>query len=331
MLISRFCLCLVATMILPGAGIVLAANVSSGVVSRPEGERHYLLAQPDRPGPENEKLPLVIVLHGHGGSASMTFGRERMNDPASAWVDMADREHILVIAPDGSKVSDNKTGWNDCRADAPTNPKTDDVGFITALIDESVARLKADPARIYVTGMSNGGGMTYRLATEIAPRLAAVAVSSMLMPANSLCKPATHPLSVLVTHGTEDKLAPYAGGEVGHIFLKGRGAGMSVEDTVKFWRELASLPEVATVTEILHRDKADPTSATRHVWGNDSHQLQVEFLKIEKGGHLQPSISRRYSWIVTALLGKQNRDVELVDESWDFFKNKRAGLAAVAK
>ena len=58
----------------------------------------------------------------------------------------------LVIAPDGWKGSDDKRGWNDCRADAATNPPTDDVGLIGALIDKAIADYDADPARVYIFG-----------------------------------------------------------------------------------------------------------------------------------------------------------------------------------
>ncbi|MYM21657.1 hypothetical protein GTP46_03210 [Duganella sp. FT135W] len=71
--------------------------------------------------------------------------------------------------------------------DIPHPPTSDDVGLLAALIDLAVARYNADPARIYISGMTNGGGMAYRAAIELGPRLAAVAVSSMLMPVKSLC------------------------------------------------------------------------------------------------------------------------------------------------
>src|SRR6185369_15910016 len=118
---------------------------------------------------------LVIVLHGHTGSASVVFGKERLNAPMQQWLAIADREQVLVIAPDGSKGSDDKTGWNDCRADAGTNPKTDDVGFINALIDKAIQEHNADPSRVYVMGTSNGGGMTYRVGVELAPKIAGIA------------------------------------------------------------------------------------------------------------------------------------------------------------
>ncbi|MES2162071.1 MAG: PHB depolymerase family esterase [Pseudomonadota bacterium] len=237
---------------------------------------------------------------------------------------MADREGLLVIAPDGSKGSDDKQGWNDCRADAPTNPRTDDVGFIAALIDQAVAQHNADPSRVYLSGASNGGGMVYRAAIELGPRLAAVAVSSMLMPARSLCPVPKRAVPILVAHGTEDKIAPYAGGEVGHFLLTGRGSGLSAEESVKYWRELAQLPPTPAVTQVPHRDATDKTSLVRYVWGSDPKGAQVEFLKMENAGHVQPSIAHRMSWLMSSILGKQNGDIEYADETWAFFKDKRA-------
>lgn len=299
-----------------------AANIADETLQRPEGPRHYLLAQPATP--PTGKLPLVILLHGHAASANLTFGRGKIDDPAAAWLAVADREGLLVIAPDGSKGSDDKQGWNDCRADAPTNPKTDDVAFIAALIDEAVAHHNADPSRVYLSGASNGGGMVYRAAIELGPRLAAVAVSSMLMPTKTLCAPPKRALPILVAHGTEDKIAPYAGGEVGHWLLTGRGSGLSAEDSVKFWRDLAQLPPAATVTKVPHRDPSDKTALVRYVWGSDPKQVQVEFLKMENAGHVQPSTAHSLSWLVQTVLGKQNGDLEFADETWAFFKDKHA-------
>ncbi len=305
-----------------------AAAISSGELARPEGARHYLLGQPAQAS--DAKLPLVIILHGHGGSAAMEFGRDKIGDPAAAWLDVVEREHVLVLAPDGTLGNDDKRGWNDCRADAPTNPKTDDVAFIGALIDTAIAKYHADPQRVFISGISNGGGMAYRAAIELGPRLAGVAVLSALMPAHSLCAAPTHALPLLVTHGTADKIAPYAGGEVGHWLMRGRGSGVSVDESVKIWRELAHLPATPQVGAIAKRDPAAASSVIRYVWGSDPAQLQVTLLKVDQGGHNQPSISHRLTWLWLSLLGAQNGDIEFVDEAWRFFKDKRVGLAPPA-
>jgi polyhydroxybutyrate depolymerase len=294
-----------------------AATITSADLQRPEGPRHYLLATPQQTA--SGKRPLVIVLHGHTASASVVFGKERLNAPMQQWLAIADREQVLVIAPDGSKGSDDKTGWNDCRADAGTNPKTDDVGFINALIDKAIQEHNADPARVYVMGTSNGGGMTYRVGVELAPKIAGIAAVAALWPAKSLCAAPTQPMPVLVVHGTADKIAPYAGGEVGHFLLRGRGSAISVDDTLALWRKVDKLPDAAQESALPHRPESGDTSARRYVWGAGR---QVEFIKVEKGGHSEPSIAHRMQWYVNALLGAQNADFETAEEAWNFFRDK---------
>jgi polyhydroxybutyrate depolymerase len=304
------------------SGAAQAATIISAEVSRPEGPRHYLLAEPQQPA--SGKRPLVLVLHGHMGSADLVFGRERLRDPFQRWLAIADREQVLVIAPDGAKGSDNKAGWNDCRADATTSPKTDDVGFISALIDKAIADHNADPSRIYVMGMSNGGGMTYRLGVEMAPRLAGIVAMAAVWPAKSLCPAPNMPLPVMVIHGTADKIVPYGGGDIGGRMLHGRGTSLGVEQTLALWRKLDQLPDAATQDAALpHHKESGDTSAHRYVWGGDPRGLQVELIKVEKGGHTVPSIQHRMQWIADFLLGAQNADFESAEEAWRFFRDKR--------
>jgi polyhydroxybutyrate depolymerase len=299
-----------------------AATITSAEISRPEGTRHYLLAEPQLPA--TGKRPLVLVLHGHMGSANLVFGRERLRDPFQQWLAIADREQVLVIAPDGAKGSDSKAGWNDCRADATTSPKTDDVGFISALIDKAIADHNADPSRVYVMGMSNGGGMTYRLGVEMGPRLAGIVAMAAVWPAKSLCPAPSTPLPVMVIHGTADKIVPYGGGDIGGRMLHGRGTSLGVEQTLALWRKLDQLPDAPQQDAALpHRKESGDTSAHRYVWGGDPRGLQVELIKVDKGGHTVPSIQHRMQWIADLLLGAQNADFESAEEAWRFFRDKR--------
>jgi polyhydroxybutyrate depolymerase len=149
-----------------------ATTVLDRDIARAEGPRHYIIVQPD--GVPAQKRPLVILLHGHGGSAAMMVGLKAFAGlKMDEWTRLAEREHVVLLAPDGAIASDGKQAWNDCRADATKNTATDDVGYIAALIDVAVAQFGADPERVYVYGSSHGGAMAFRLAIELAPRLAA--------------------------------------------------------------------------------------------------------------------------------------------------------------
>src|SRR5580704_8834959 len=102
-------------------------------------------------------LPLVIVLHGGGGNAP---GAARM----TGFSEKADKEGFVVAYPNGSgRLRNRLLTWNsgNCCGYALDN-SVDDVGFIRALIDALEKTRAIDPTRVYATGMSNGGMMTYR-------------------------------------------------------------------------------------------------------------------------------------------------------------------------
>ncbi|HEV8690819.1 MAG TPA: PHB depolymerase family esterase [Ideonella sp.] len=300
-----------------------AATIQTLALSRPEGPRRVLLAAPAKAAPGLR--PLVILLHGHGGTAAQLFGRERSAAPLSLWLRVADREGWLVAAPDGVKGSDGHPGWNDCRADAANNPHTDDVALVAALIDQLVAQRHADPTRVYVMGMSNGGMMAFRLATELAPRLAGFATIGASMAADSTCAAPTHALPALLVSGTADPLVPYGGGPVRFLSRPSRGEVLGIEQVAARWRMLADLPDEPARRDTLpHRDPKDSTRATRTLWGADPAKPQVELLRIEGGGHVEPSIEQRFQRLYTAVVGAQNGDVEIAEEAFAFFKDKRS-------
>jgi polyhydroxybutyrate depolymerase len=302
---------------------VADAGITSHALVRPEGNRTYLAMEPS--GLSKEKQPAMILLHGHGASAAFMLGRESfLGYQSDEWVRLAEREKFIVLVPDGVKASDGKRAWNDCRADATTNATTDDVGLISALIDTAISQFNADPQRVYVFGVSNGGGMAYRAGIELGDRLAAIGVQSALMPAQSRCGKPTHPLSMFVSHGTADKIAPFGGGEVAAFGLHGRGSGISAEDSVAIWRRLAQLPESPAIYRFPHRDSSDATSATRYIWGADPDGIQVEFLRIDGGGHTGSSTTENLPWLLRKLVGEVNHDVDTPSVAWVFFKRKRA-------
>ena len=167
--------------------------------------RTYVLHLPQ--GREDQSsLPLILVLHGGGGTA---VGIQRV----SGMNQVADREGFVVAYPQGTGWRNITRGtWNagGCCGYA-MNQRTDDVGFLRAVMDEIERTHHTDPARVYVTGISNGGMMAYRLACELADRIAAIApVAGALNYA--LCAP-TQPVSVVIFHGTADQHVPYKGGQ----------------------------------------------------------------------------------------------------------------------
>ena len=306
------------------AATVRAASVQSQTIEVDGQSREYLLASSTTA--HGAPSPLVLVLHGHLGTAKNALGDGVRPSPLSAWLDIVDREHLLVVALQGLKGPDGHTGWHDCRTDAPENPHVNDVAFASAVVRELVATGRVDVHRVYVMGMSNGAMMSYRLALEMQPTPAAIAAASGTIAVHSDCREPAVPVSVLIIHGTDDPLVPYAGGAVGFGGRSPRGEIMGAEATRDYWLRVDGLQHTTPVSVAFAHLGADRTQASKVTYGADSGP-QVELLTIEHGGHVEPSLRFHYGALYGKLVGPQNHDLESAEEAWSFFAPKhRAGL-----
>ncbi len=189
--------------------------------------RTYVVRRPANASAQ-AKLPVIIALHGGGGNAANV---ERM----SGLTPFAHAKGVMVVYPNGtSGGGSNMLTWNAgrCCAYAMRN-NVDDVGFLSKMIDQLVKNEGADPKRIYVTGMSNGGMMTHRLAVEIGEKLAGAAPI-----AGALNSPlqAGSPVPIIMIHGTADEHVLLAGGQPKQT-LAGPRIDRSMQDGIDFWRE----------------------------------------------------------------------------------------------
>jgi polyhydroxybutyrate depolymerase len=172
--------------------------------------REYLLFRPAAPRP-----PLVVFLHGAGGTAAWADGE-------TGWSALAAREGFALALPDAlppdrdrpPKFLTNPPRWND-GSDGPTGDPSaaDDVAFLAAVIDDAVSRAGADPRRVYLSGFSNGAGMAFRAVAELADRLAAVAPVAGYCRVPEGLKP-IRPVPTLYLIGSADPLVPLRGGDV---------------------------------------------------------------------------------------------------------------------
>jgi polyhydroxybutyrate depolymerase len=302
----------------PAAG----ARLTNLQVDTADGKRSLILAQPDAvsAGPH----PLVLVLHGHGGTAENALGRGFRPSPLSAWLAIVDREDVIVAAMQGATDGDGKPGWNDCRGDAPGNPKTDDVGFARAVVQEVARRGLLDETRVYAMGMSNGAMMAQRLAIELDPPIAGFAAVAGTLGDRGPCGRPHHKVSALLINGDHDPLVPYDGGDV-HFFDRKRGHVLSVEANVAFWLRADGI-ESRAVEDTLPKEAGtgDPTRAVRSLYGSPADAPQVELIRIEGGGHVEPSLRYHYGPVYAHIVGEQNRDFESAEEAWRFLRTKRA-------
>ncbi len=265
--------------------------------------------------------PLVLLLHGHFGSADAMTGENNKKAPYKVWLTIAERENWFLLIPDGEIGPDDHRGWNDCRGNAKTNPNTDDVAFLNKLTDLVSSEHPIDKSRIYVHGTSNGGNMAYRLAQESGDRFRAIAAVVAAMPEQNKCRHLGHPISVLIMNGTEDPILPYEGGGVGKrkSHQEDRGSVLSTAESLKYWltnNEITSQPVTRKYPDINKRDKS--TVHTKQYF-NKKNDTEVILFEIRGGGHTEPSLTEHYSWLYSLIVGRQNRDIEMAEEVWKFF------------
>ncbi|HSR34642.1 MAG TPA: DUF885 family protein [Anaerolineae bacterium] len=225
-----------------------------------------------------EATALVFNLHGLG----MNLEQQELLSNMSV---KADEAGFIVVYPQGGA-----SVWNVQAG----NIGAIDVSFFREMIDHLRGRLSIDPARIFVTGFSNGGGMAHRLACDLSDWIAAIAPVSGAHAPNQPCDP-ERPVPVLAIHGTEDRSAPYANEQLGH-----------------------NIPRWAAAWAA--RNKCDPKpestkqgSLTVETWGNCQAGATVTLYSVEDMGHVWPDFPKG------DVFGPDTSDVVANDLIWEFF------------
>jgi polyhydroxybutyrate depolymerase len=126
----------------------------------------------------------------------------------SGQLQQSDKRGFIAVWPEGIALSWNGYG---CCAIAGL-VQADDVGFLRAVIGTMQATSNIDATRVFVTGISNGGSMTMRMACEAADLVRAAASVSFPLDTNQ-CSPAK-PIGVTEIAGTADATINYYGGNL---------------------------------------------------------------------------------------------------------------------
>jgi len=250
-------------------------------------DRSYRLHLPPNFDP-TENLSLVFNLHG--------FTSNALEQEVYSGMDaISDNERFLVCYPDGI---DN--AWNVGWAFGST---AEDVGFISALIDELVNDYNVNPKKVYSCGMSNGGFMSYRLACELNDRIAAVAsVTGSFVPEYlPLCN-AGKAVPIFEIHGTADNVVPYEGVV---------GVATSIADVIDYWTENNNCTIDFLEEELADSDPNDASTVTKFHYQDCDDDTEVLLYRINNGGHTWPGSAIN--------IGVTNQDINASQEIWDFF------------
>ena len=239
-------------------------------------------------------VPLVLNFHGYGSNATqqMFYGDFR---------DIADTEGFLLVHPEGT-LSNGNQFWN-VGFPGTTSSTIDDVGFTEALIDELANSYAIDLDRVYATGMSNGGFMSFLLACQLSEKIAAVAsVTGSMTPGTFNDCNAQHPTPVLQIHGTNDSVVPYDGNSIWTL---------PIVDVVSYWVNYNNCDTTPTTTTFPDLDLSDGSTVEHSVYEDGDLGSTTEHMKVIGGGHTWPG-----SIINTP---GTNQDIDASMEIWSFF------------
>ncbi len=241
----------------------------------------------------SNSVPLVFNFHGYTSN----------NAQQEVYADfrgIADTANFIIVHPQGLVMNGN-TGWNNFSTVASAQG---DLDFVEKMITQITAQYNINQNRIYSTGMSNGGFMSYDLACFMSARFAAIAsVTGGMIPLHKNACQASHPTPVMEIHGTADDVVSYNGATVG---------SMPVDSLVKFWVNFNNCNATPTFTAVPNISTSDNCTAEHYVYSGGTHGATVELFKIIGGGHNWPGAP-------ISINGNTNMDINASKEIWRFF------------
>ncbi len=251
---------------------------------------------------EADPVPVVLNWHGLGSDGiqqSLFTGYETL----------ANSEGFIVAHPTGIPAAgDTRNAWELAQFDTPGR---DDVAMVETLIDTLVADFCVDEARVYSTGMSNGGFFTSRLVCELSERIAA-AVSVAGLSHHDDCKP-ERAVPFMAFHGTADDVVPYDGGD-------STLAAQAPPEMADFFdqvmpdefAEFAATAGCASDVE----ERAVSTAVTEITYSDCGDGFPMVFYSVAEGGHTWPGSP--FGLLLSDQLGFTTTDVDATADGWAY-------------
>jgi len=270
--------------------LVFSQQTISASITHDGLQRDFILYVPaNYTGTQN--VPLLFNFHGYTSNASdqMFYGDFR---------NIADTAGFLIVHPqgklDGSGQTHFNVGWG--------GSSIDDLGFTSALIDSLMMDYAIDADRVYSTGMSNGGFMSFHLACNLSDRIAAIAsVTGSMVPSTMSNCAASHPTAIMQIHGTSDGTVAYNGGG---------GISASIPSVLTHWATYNNTDASAITTPVPNTNTSDGCTAEKIEYLNGDNCTEVVHYKINGGAHTWPG--------APITIGVTNRDINASVEIWKF-------------
>ena len=287
-LVTLLCTVVVGFALLLAGLYAFLSRTNAELVSSGE-TRRYLLYVPESYS-SSTPTPLVISLHG----AWLYPG---MQQRLTGWNALADKNGFIVVYP-------RARGFPRVWRLAPGAGLETEWRFFTDLIDELSSRFNIDPARVYVTGYSNGAAMAFMLSCAPFDRVAAVGMVATAIVTWDWCQD-QRPLPMLAFHGTADPFVPYAGGE---NFLTTEPL-QSMEAWFSRWGDRNRCGNGPVVTELAK-------DVTLREYTDCERGATTRFYTLRGGGHIWPGGLK----LPEAGTGPYTDSIDATAEMWAYFQ-----------
>ena len=242
-------------------------------------------------------VPLVIVLHGTGGQAGQSERDYR-------WTEKSNTENFIVVYPEGMQNTGRLKlrSWNAGRCcHYAMEENIDDVKFIKQLIEELSAKYSIDRKRLFITGISNGGMLAYRLGCEMADQISAIASVSGNLLTSKPCE-SSQSIPLLHIHSKLDTKVPYEGGiGLGGYYFPPADSGLQI-----FVRRNGCVNDPVVVEQPEYRLAQ---------WEECDGNSVVQSYLLYDGGHSWPGGLRP-----TPRSDAPSTAINATDVIWEFFK-----------
>lgn len=216
-------------------------------------------ADPER----SEPIPLVIALHG-AGDTHQNF------EFASGLSAYAEQLGFIVIYPQATEGY-----WNVGQSDPLI--QANDTQWIHHIVTYFLANLDVDPERIFATGFSAGGMMSYRLGCEMNDQIRAIAVVGSTMP--EFVKPFcddSDPVPILILHGMADTVVPIDDSRVNFF---------SLLETLEYWIEHNKCDTDTMLTDTQPIIETQGSDVDIYSFLDCEGENQIKLITVEDGQH----------------------------------------------
>ncbi len=195
-------------------------------------------------------------------------------------------------------------------------PEVDDIGFFNQMIDHLTTKFSADPSRIYVAGLSEGGFMAMHVGCSVSDKVAAIATVGATMPKTMVCLP-SRTVSLMMITGTSDPLVPHGGGTEKNLNL----ATLSADDSAKAWAKIDHCGDKPAHSKLPSKSKGGMETKIDTFEGC-GQGAQVVLYSVKGAGNTWPG-GEQYEPENT--IGKTSNDFSANEVIWNFLVTKKMG------